>query len=178
MTANVSHHVLYLVICAAPPCQRIGELIDLLQADEWDVHAIATPTAASWLRLAEIEGQAGRPVLHERRQPDEPSRLPQAHAIAVVPATFNTINAWATGINDTLALGILNEALTSEIPIFASVYAKPSLVSHPAFVGHLRLLRDAGVRFTDVGVMSPPNPGEQFRWKPVVDLLRAGRSAR
>jgi hypothetical protein len=35
--------------------------------------------------------------------------LPPADAIAVAPATYNTINKWAAGISDTLALGILCE---------------------------------------------------------------------
>jgi Flavoprotein len=32
-------------------------------------------------------------------------------AIIVAPATFNTINKWAVGISDTLALGLLTEAI-------------------------------------------------------------------
>lgn len=36
--------------------------------------------------------------------------MPPADAIAVASATFNTINKWAAGISDTLALGILCEA--------------------------------------------------------------------
>ncbi|SCE69613.1 hypothetical protein GA0070216_101417 [Micromonospora matsumotoense] len=41
--------VLHLVVCAAPPVDRIGELVDLLMADGWTVCLIATPVAASWL---------------------------------------------------------------------------------------------------------------------------------
>jgi len=173
VTDGGSSRVIYLIMCAAPPCQRVVELIGLLHTDGWDVHAIATPTAMAWLSLAEVEQRIGRPVLHRQRLPAEPRLLPDAQAIAVVPATFNTINAWASGINDTLALGILNESLGTEIPIIASVYAKSSLVSHPAFVEHLRLLRSAGVRFTDVEALRPANPDEPFRWQSVIDLLRA-----
>jgi phosphopantothenoylcysteine decarboxylase len=36
-----------------------------------------------------------------------------------VSATFNVINNWAQGINDTLALGILNEALGADVPVYA-----------------------------------------------------------
>jgi phosphopantothenoylcysteine decarboxylase len=175
MTTNESRGPLHLVICAAPPCQSIVGLIDLLHADDWDVYAIATPTAASWLELPEVGAKIGRPVLHERRRPGEPSCLPKASTVAVIPATFNTINAWATGVNDNLALGILNEALGSEVAIYASVYAKPSLVSHPAFAGNLRLLRDAGVRFTDIGALRPHEPEAPFRWELIVGLLRGGK---
>ncbi|EFL24501.1 putative membrane protein [Streptomyces himastatinicus ATCC 53653] len=41
------------------------------------------------------------------RSPGDPRPLPPADAIAVAPATFNTINNWAAGISDTLAVGIL-----------------------------------------------------------------------
>jgi len=34
----------------------------------------------------------------------------------VAPATFNTVNKWAAGISDTLALGILCEAYGMGIP--------------------------------------------------------------
>jgi phosphopantothenoylcysteine synthetase/decarboxylase len=161
-------------VCAAPPSQSIAELIDLLHADLWDVYLIATPTAMTWIPQLEIEQRTGRPVLHQQRHPNAPKLLPLAHAIAVVPATFNTINAWASGINDTLALGILNESLSAKVPVFASVYAKAALVSHPAFAEHLRLLRSAGVRFTDVDALRPEAPGEPFRWQLVIDILRTG----
>jgi phosphopantothenoylcysteine synthetase/decarboxylase len=37
--------------------------------------------------------------------------LPRADAVAIAPATFNTINKWVAGISDTFALGLLNEAI-------------------------------------------------------------------
>ncbi|WP_425566034.1 hypothetical protein [Polymorphospora rubra] len=37
--------------------------------------------------------------------------------MAVVPATFNTINQSCAGVNDTFALNVLNEALGSRLPI-------------------------------------------------------------
>ena len=163
---------LYLVTCAAPPCRRITELVDLLHADAWDVHVIATPTALTWLSVSEAEERTGHPVLHKQRHPDEPSVLPLTDAILVAPATFNTINKWANGINDSLALGILNEALGTGIPIVATVYAKAVLTAHPAFDTHLRLLRGAGVRFTDAEALRPTNPDERFRWSSIIDLLR------
>ena len=175
MTANGSRRVLHLIVCAAPPSQTITELIDLLHADLWDVYVIATPTAMTWIPQLEIEQQIGRPVLHQQRHPNAPKFLPLAHAIAVVPATFNTINAWASGINDTLALSILNESLSAKVSVFASVYAKEALVSHPAFAEHLRLLRSAGVRFTDVEALRPEVPSDPFRWQMVIDILRTER---
>jgi len=40
-----------------------------------------------------------------------------ANAIAVAPATFNTVNKLAAGIADTLALGLLCEYLALAVPI-------------------------------------------------------------
>lgn len=178
MTSKGSPGVLYLIVCAAPPCANIVELIDLLHAEGWDVYVIATPTAMTWIPQHEIEQRIGRPVLDRQRRPGEPRLLPPAEAIAVVPATFNTLNAWAVGISDTLSLAILNESLSTDVPIIASVYAKPALVSHPAFARHLQLLRDAGVLFTEVEALRPADPGDPFLWQSVIDLLRTTSPSR
>ena len=88
MTARV----LYLVVCAAPPAQAIGELVELLRARNWAVCVIATPRATDWIDSAAMARLAGHPVRDEYRAPDDPEPLPRADAIAVAPATFNTVN--------------------------------------------------------------------------------------
>jgi hypothetical protein len=163
---------LQLIICAAPPAEQITELVEVLQGDAWNVYPIATPTAYTWLPVEDVEQMAGHPVLYRPRLPGVPSTLPAADAIVVAPATFNTINQWAVGINDTLALGILNEALGSSIPIIASVYAKPALMSHPAITAHLSLLVGAGVRFTAPEALRPAEPHMPFHWETIAGLLR------
>jgi len=40
--------------------------------------------------------------------------FPPADAVLAAPLTFNTIHKWACGINDTVALGLLHELLSSE----------------------------------------------------------------
>lgn len=137
--------VLALVVCAAPPVLRVGELIELLQGDGWTVCLTATPTAATWIDREALARQTGYPVRAEWRMPGEPEPHPPADAVAVVPATFNVINKWALGINDTLALGILNEVLGAGIPIYLFPNVKARLAAHPSFVRHLRLLEHAGV---------------------------------
>ncbi|MDG4792954.1 flavoprotein [Micromonospora sp. WMMD1082] len=77
----------------------IGELIDLLQEDDWTICLTATPTAASWIDREALAKQTGYPVRAEWRKPGEPEPHPPATAVAVVPATFNVINKWAHGIN-------------------------------------------------------------------------------
>ncbi|WP_422771999.1 flavoprotein [Plantactinospora sp. WMMC1484] len=157
--------VLYLVVCAAPPVLKIDELIALLMEDGWAVWVIATPTAASWIDREALVRQTGNPVRSERRKPDEPDLLPKADAVLVAPATFNTINKWALGINDTLALGILNEVLGLGLPILVSPYAKRALTTHPAHDHHLRILASAGVTFTQAEALRPPNQNDDFQWR-------------
>ncbi|AVT36539.1 flavoprotein [Plantactinospora sp. BB1] len=165
--------VLYLVVCAAPPALRIDELIELLLEDGWAVRVIATPTAASWIDREALAQQTGSLVRSERRRPDEPDQLPKADAVLVAPATFNTINKWALGINDTLALGILNEALGLGLPILVSPYAKAALTTHPAYDHHVRLLSGAGVMFTPSEALRSPTSDGNFEWRRLAaELLR------
>jgi phosphopantothenoylcysteine synthetase/decarboxylase len=133
---------------------------------------IATPTALTWLDAAALATLTGHPVRSMPRHPDEPNPLRAADAVVAAPATFNTINKWAAGINDTLALAILNEALGLGLPIVASPYAKPPLAAHPAFARSLDVLRRCGVHLTETEAIRPAEDGQPFRWDAVVALLR------
>ncbi|PZG21485.1 flavoprotein [Micromonospora craterilacus] len=157
--------VLTLVACAAPPVLRISELIGRLQQDGWTVCLTTTPTAATWIDREALTQQTGYPVRVEWRMPGDPEPHPPATAVAVVPATFNVINKWAQGINDTLALGILNEALGADIPVHAFPSVKDQLAAHPSYDRHLQTLRDAGVVVTPLRT--------EPRWEPVVAQLWA-----
>ncbi|WP_200211329.1 flavoprotein [Micromonospora coerulea] len=160
----IEQGVLSLVVCAAPPVLRIGELIELLQEDGWTVCLTATPTAATWIDQEALARQTGYPVRGEWRMPGDPEPHPPANAVAVVPATFNVINKWAQGINDTLALGILNEALGAGISVYAFPNVKAQLAAHPSYSRHLRLLQGAGV-------IVAPLPA-QLEWRMVADQLQ------
>jgi phosphopantothenoylcysteine decarboxylase len=163
--------VLYLVVCAAPPAQVIGELVDLLQRQGWNVCVIPTPHATSWIDTPAVTDQTGYPVRSTHRNPDDPDALPAADAVAVVPATFNTINKWAAGISDTFALGILNEALGLGLPVVVAPYAKPPLAAHGAFRRSLEFLRDSGATLTATEAIRPSDPDQPFRWSEVLRLL-------
>ena len=161
---RAAQRVLYIVACAALPARDIGELVQVMQRRDWAVCVIATPRAASWLDVAGLAAFTGYPVRSEYKRPDDPDVLPRADAIAVVPATFNTINKWAAGISDTFALGILNEALGLGLPIVVWPYVKPPLAAHPAFVRSLEFLRDCGV------VLAAVEDGP-LRWDVIADAL-------
>jgi phosphopantothenoylcysteine decarboxylase len=169
MTTPPSARVLYLIVCAAPPAQEIGELVALLKERGWTVCVIATPRAAGWIDTEVLTEQTGYPVRHDYKQPDDPDVLPLADAIAVVPATFNTINKWVAGISDTFALGLLNEAIGLKLPIVVAPYAKPSLAAHPAFGQGLKTLSQWGVTVLSNEVIRPSIADSPFDWRPVLE---------
>lgn len=174
MTAPPTGQVLYLITCAAPPARAIGELVGLLQQQGWAVCVIATPRAAGWIDTAALAAQTGHPLRHDYKQPDDPDTLPPANAIAVVPATFNTINKWAAGISDTFALGILNEAIGLKLPIIVAPYAKSSLAAHPAFARSLQALSEWGPTVLPNECIRHAAPeGQSFNWQPVLEPLKA-----
>ncbi|TCO65581.1 flavoprotein [Actinocrispum wychmicini] len=163
--------VLYLVSCAAPPILAIGELIRLLQAQGWTVCLVPTPRAAGWIDAASLATLTGYSVRHDYKQPEEPDTLPRADAIAVAPATFNTINKWVAGISDTFALGLLNEALGLKLPVTVTPYAKPTLAAHPVFKANLMTLSQWGVNVLPNEIIRPRSKEEAFVWGPVVAAL-------
>jgi phosphopantothenoylcysteine synthetase/decarboxylase len=148
---RVAGSVLYLVVCAAPPALEIGELIERAQRLGWTVCVIATPRAATWIDVAALARQTGYPVRSEYKRPDEPDVLPRPDAVVAVPATFNTINKWSAGISDTLALGVLNEAIGLGLPVVVVPYTSAPLAAHPAFARSLDFLRGCGVTVASAG---------------------------
>jgi phosphopantothenoylcysteine decarboxylase len=168
--------MLYLVCCAAPPVQYINELIELLHQAAWHICVIPTPRAASWIDTHALAQQTGYPVRHDHKLPGDPDSLPRADAIAVVPATFNTINKWAAGISDTFALGILNEAIGLKLPIVIVPYAKPSLAAHPAFDASVKKLMSWGVHMLpNTVIRAAGKPTPNFDWQPVVAAITRSR---
>jgi phosphopantothenoylcysteine synthetase/decarboxylase len=139
--------VLYLVCCAAPPALRAEELVVKAQARGWDVCVVCTPTAARWLedRLTWLETLTGHPVRSQYKLPGEPDVLPPPDAILVTPVTSATIAKWALGISDTLALGLITEAIGLRLPVAAVPHLNAAQARHPAFAGHVETLRTAGV---------------------------------
>jgi len=173
MNKAESRPMLYLVGCAAPPVQHLDELVELLHQTGWHICIIPTPRAAGWINNHALAQQTGHPVRHDQRPPGDMDSLPRADVIAVVPATFNTINKWAAGISDTFALGILNEAIGLELPIVVVPYAKPSLAAHPAFNASLEKLNGWGVHVLSNEVIRTRynKTATGFDWWPVVEVV-------
>jgi phosphopantothenoylcysteine synthetase/decarboxylase len=164
---------LYVVVCAAGVADRVGTLITAAQERHWEVGVIATPQGLGFLDTEAIQSQTGYPIRSAWRTPGETRPLPPADAIAVAPATFNTINKWAAGISDTLALGILCEAYGMGIPTVALPYVNAAQAAHPAYQRSLQQLREMGVLIGSYEPHRRPWGGgaDRFCWTEAVDLL-------
>jgi hypothetical protein len=159
MTAQSQGRVLYVIVCSAGPAGQVGHLVQLAQDQGWTVQIIATPPALSFLDIPKLEAQTGHPIRSQYRSPGEP-RSPRADAIIVAPATYNTINKWASGISDTYALGILAEAPSLGIPVVVLPFVNSALAGRPPFQNNIVKLRDEGVRILlGPGQFEPHPPG-------------------
>lgn len=138
--------VLYVVTCATPAARHVGELVSLAHGEDWTVCVIATPSALRFIDRAALEEQTSYPVRSDYKHPDAPDVLPPATAMIAGGASFNTINKWAAGISDTLALGLLTEGIGLRLPLVALPFLNAAQAAHPAFGRSVHELREAGVR--------------------------------
>ena len=170
------HRVLYVIACGGRPAGDLPAFVEEAQANGWEVCVIATPSALKFMDLDHLANLTGHVVRFDYKQPDEPDVLPPPDAIVVAPATFNTVNKWAAGISDTLALGILNEALGLSLPVIAVPFPNIALARHPAFRRSMADLEALGVRLLfdpETHPLPTPNLGpasrDLFPWQALRD---------
>ena len=150
--------MLYIIACGAPPASQLPGFVRDAQHQGWEVCVVATPDGLKFLDEGNLAGLTGHPVRNRYKRPDEPDILPAPDAVIVVPATFNTINKWVQGISDTLALGLLNEAIGRRLPIAAVPWPNTALATHPVFLRSIATLREWGVRvILDLGRLPQPS---------------------
>ncbi|MGC0212060.1 flavoprotein [Streptomyces levis] len=144
---------LYLIACAAPPARYLTIPIRAAQARGWDVCLTLTPSAYRWasqdpqgdFTLDELRELTGRVVRHEYKLPSQADAFPNPDAFLVAPLTSNTLNKWAAGISDTLALGLITEGIGLGLPIVALPHFNDAQARHPAVGRSVAELRAAGV---------------------------------
>ncbi|MCC3769809.1 flavoprotein [Streptomyces sp. UNOC14_S4] len=178
--------VLYLVACAALPVRRVDTGIRAAQAGGWDVCLILTPSAYRWAtedaegEIARLEKLTGHPVRHQYKLPSQEDVLPPPDALLVAPLTANTLNKWAAGISDTLALGLVTEATGLGLPIVALPHWSEGQGRHPATARSVGALRVAGVQIllSEWGFLpgqrnAPGTEGgcDGYPWQAAVDAL-------
>ncbi|MEU2928146.1 flavoprotein [Streptomyces sp. NPDC007251] len=174
MTEQARTPFLYVVVCAAGTAAGVSRLITAAQERDWEVGVIATPLAMGGFFDGEaVAAQTGRPVRSAWRTPADPRPFPPPDAVVVAPATFNTVNKWAAGIADTLALGTLCEAVGLGIPVAVLPCVADALAAHPAYRDSVARLRGMGVRFGDryTGEAGPDGVRPDFTWERALDLL-------
>ncbi len=165
------HHqqkVLYIISCGSPVAHRVPELVRQAQIAHWEVCVLTTPHGRNFLDTSLLESLTGYPIRSTYKHPDEPDILPPADALIAFPATFNTLNKWAIGITDTLAVGLLCEYTGLKKPIIAVPVTGEGLGNHPALVRSVRMLRRYGVTV----LYEPEVPFLQQR-DPITMILKA-----
>jgi phosphopantothenoylcysteine synthetase/decarboxylase len=177
---EAGQRVLYAIVCGAPPARDVGKLVDLAQADGWDVCVIATPDGRNFIDVEALEAKTGHTVRSYYKQPDAADELPPADAMIVAPATCNTIAKWAAGISDTLPLGLVVEAVGKGLPVVAMPFSNHAQLNFPAVAEALGKLDQWGVSvLVGDGVYPPHEPGtgndfaHLFPWRLALDAAAA-----
>ncbi|MER6425769.1 flavoprotein [Streptomyces sp. NPDC001137] len=146
----------------------------------WTVAVTLTPTAGQWLRTSgettELERLTGLPVRSEPRLPKDSRPHPPVDCYVVAPASANTVAKLALGISDNQALTQVNEAIgTPNLPVVVWPRVNAAHARHPAWEGHIKALRDSGVRLiygAEVWPLAEPRagmPGRRYPWEAVLD---------
>ncbi|MEV1080123.1 flavoprotein [Streptomyces sp. NPDC050211] len=174
MTEQDGKPFLYVVVCAAGIAAEVSKLITAAQERDWEVGVFATPVAMNgFFDTAAVEAQTGRRIRSAWRTPGDPRPFPPPDAVVVAPATFNTVNKWAAGLADTLAVATLCEAYGLGVPIAALPCVSDALAAHPAYHDSLIRLRGMGVRFGEPysGEADEDGRRPEFRWEHALDLV-------
>ncbi|EFK98448.1 MULTISPECIES: flavoprotein [unclassified Streptomyces] len=168
---------LYLLGSAALPVLDVAPVIEEAQGAGYDVCLGLTPAAARWLepQLPELERLTGHPVRSEYKQPGAADAWPRADVALFVPATFNSINAWALGLTSSFVVGFAAEAIGKGIPLITMPCVNAAYAQHRALDRSVAELRAMGVRvlYGDGGFV--PNPsGERhpYPWDLALGAVR------
>ena len=156
--------VLYVIVSGAAPARELPALIAALTAD-WDTCVITTPEGSRFFDIARVAEMTGHPFARNALRIGGTGCLAAASAFAP-RAAFNTINKWAAGIGDTLALGLLNERRRLGLPI-VTVRGECG-PGPPSGVGRsVATLRGCGIRviFDPGHLPDDESPGQaEFPW--------------
>ncbi|MFF5809096.1 flavoprotein [Streptomyces sp. NPDC012746] len=179
-------NTLYLVACAAPPARRLTTPIRAAQAAGWDVCLVLTPSAHRWatedpgsgIDLDELRELTRHPIRYDYKLPSQDDVLPPPNALLVAPLSCNTLNKWAGGISDTLALGLITESIGLGLPIVALPHFNAAQAAHPAVKMSAATLREAGVNLLLGEGGFVPHPARQgnldaYPWSVAIDALPA-----
>ncbi len=156
---------LFVFVTAAGTARRIGDLIRGVAEDGWTTYVVGTPNLAT---VAPPETLLDLPGVHWIRDyGDPPLTIFPFGTMLVAPCTFNTFNKLAYGIADTLATGMVADALGAGLPIFIAPSMNSGLWNHPQ-------TRESYQRLTSWGcTMFEPQINPPRVTMAATDLIRA-----
>ncbi len=157
--------VLYAIVTGSPAARDVSKLVDLAQADGWDVCVIASPNGRQFIDTEALAAKTGHTVRSQYKEPDAPDVLPPADAMIVAPITCNSLAKWAAGISDTLPLGLLVEAVGKHQPVVAMPFSNWAQISFPAVQDAIHTLEGWGVTVLvgdQVYKQHEPGTGERY----------------
>jgi len=170
-----------VVVCAAGPANEIDKLIHLAHSDGWQVNVVATPSAVAFLDVPAIHRLSGNDVRSDYAAAGQPrSHSAAADALIIAPATYNTVNKLALGVNDTYALNVAAEAIGRHTPTAVLPFVNQALARRRPFEQAIRMLREEGVAVMygpSEWLPHPPGEGGQhvaaFPWeKPLAAVTK------
>lgn len=170
--------MVYVIGTGAPPVRDWPALMRLLCDRGWEPYPALSEAATEWCDLEAVAEAADAAPRTARRGPGEPDPWPRADAVLAAPLTFNTINKWAGGTNDSLILGLLNELMGEGLPTIAAPCAKAVLRTHPAYTASVKRLQGSGVTFLDPEhtVVRDDDGTVHLRWTDIADAVDAAYS--
>jgi phosphopantothenoylcysteine synthetase/decarboxylase len=161
----LSPPVVYLIVCGAGPAADIPTFLNLANQAGWTVCVTATPHGAELMDVAQVSNLVEYPVRLDYEKPLPP--WPPPDIVLVAPATINSVNKFAAGIADSVALGLLTELFGVDLPVVIAPNVNPALARHPRFRKSIEELRAWGVHI--LFDPSAPPPTWMASWRTILD---------
>nr|WP_269326855.1 flavoprotein [Kineosporia mesophila] len=166
---------MYVIICGVSNAYESYDFIRSARSFGWDVCVITTPMGERFVNSTELRDLTGHPVRSDYKHPNDPDVLPTPDALIVAPASFNSVNKIANGITDTLAVGVVCEAIGQGKPVIIAPWMNRALASHGAYRRSLEYLAEERVQVVLTQRTQPGKGGElepgNFPWTKVEAAL-------
>ena len=157
--------VIYLIVCGAGPAADIPTFLNLANQAGWTVCVTATPQGAELMDVAQVSNLVDYPVRLAYEKPSPP--WPPADLVLVVPATINSVNKFAAGIVDSVALALLTELFGVDLPVVIAPNVNPALARHPSYRESIEQLRQWAVHV--LFDPSAPPPTWMVSWRTILN---------
>lgn len=164
----------HVIATGSPAARDVGTLVGLALADGWDVRVTVSPDGRRFADVDALAAQTGKPVLSAYDEVLDP--VPVGDVVIAAPITCNSLAKWAAGISDTLALGLLVEAVGLGRPVVAMPFSHWGQIGFPAVQEAMARLADWGVTLVVGDALYAPRRPEPhperirtFPWRLDVD---------